>query len=347
MSSTTPAGVGQGNGGSSSSGGSGGATAAQRAEEQLGAAVGQMRDAAQDLKFRATSSSSSQQPSSTSSSLLGASASSSSAGGVARSASGQRIIPGQLSDLIMWRNAYRTAAVFVLGNVFFFSTTVRKLSMMTVFANLTMTLVGLGAVVVQLSKLLARMTNSEPLVDTSAPSKQFISPELFQKHSHSVVEAINSLSETVRHAIYCKDLRLTAKVFGAAFLLRIAGRMFEAMKLGWMLFLLAFTAPKVYELKHEEIDAAMSKVRPMVEEKAKQAMSVGKEKARVLKQKMPPQVQQMADKVADTVATQTTHLSSTPARNSGGSGAGASASTSTASGITAAATEGKATNKTE
>ncbi|KAK4536444.1 hypothetical protein CDCA_CDCA08G2469 [Cyanidium caldarium] len=209
-----------------------------------------------------------------------------------------RKIPGQLQEILMWRNKYRSGLVFSLGNLFFFFTTVMQLTTVTVFAMIVFWLVLIGACLVQLSKALAYVTNSAPLV--AAPDREhrrFITRDWMVRHIDTLVNAVNILADRVRDAVYCRDWRLTAKVLLGSYVIGKLGSLLVSMWVGWLLFLSVMTLPKLYEWKQKEIDQMVDDIKPVVTQKVRQAESFARQKAQELADRIPPKAKERLRKL--------------------------------------------------
>jgi hypothetical protein len=210
-------------------------------------------------------------------------------------------IPGQLQEILLWRNMYRSGLAFALGNLFFYLTTLGEMSVVTVFSMIVFWLVLLGACLVLLSRAIAYITSASPAVNASEtatpPGRRLITREAAGRLADSLVNTVNGLEDLLRNAVHCRDPQLTFKVLVVSYLVGKLGPFFLNMYMGWILFLSIMTFPKVYEWKQREIDDLVKELHPVIQSKLYEIETLVKNHvSRVLSQ-IPPKVNEYLEAI--------------------------------------------------
>ncbi|KAK4533298.1 hypothetical protein CCYA_CCYA16G4180 [Cyanidiococcus yangmingshanensis] len=210
-------------------------------------------------------------------------------------------IPGQLQEIMLWRNKYRSGLAFALGNLFFYFTTLGEMSVVTVFSMIVFWLVLLGACLVLLSRAIAYITSTSPVASTAdtatTPGRHLITRESAGRLADSFTNTVNGLEDLLRNAVRCRDLQLTFKVLAGSYLVGKLGPLFLNMYMGWLVFLSVMTFPKVYEWKQSEIDELVKDLHPIIQSKLHEIETLVKNHISKALSQIPPKVNEYLDMI--------------------------------------------------
>jgi hypothetical protein len=209
-------------------------------------------------------------------------------------------LPGQLHEILMWRNKYRSGLAFALGNLFFYFTTFGELSIITVFSMIVFWIVLLGSCLVLLSRALAYLTSASPVpgaspVGTTAPTRRLLNRETAERLTESTMKTVNGLGNLLRDAAHCRDWQLTVKVLLGSYLIGKLGPLFLNMYMGWLIFLSVMTLPKVYEWKQRDIDDLIREIQPVLQSKLYEAEALIKNHISSVLSQIPPKVHEYSE----------------------------------------------------
>eukprot|EP01026_Neomeris_dumetosa_P049429 TRINITY_DN43082_c0_g1_i2.p2 TRINITY_DN43082_c0_g1~~TRINITY_DN43082_c0_g1_i2.p2 ORF type:complete len:216 (+),score=17.64 TRINITY_DN43082_c0_g1_i2:283-930(+) len=152
-------------------------------------------------------------------------------------------------DLLMWRNLTRSGIVFGVISVVYFIIAWSGFSFSFLLGNLLLLII-FGALVWY---NFGKSMNYPPL-----PLPQFfkngISEKDVQEFTQNHIETINKALEIIHRLASGKDTLLTLKAAGALFAITRVFSIFSPFTLAYLVAFFAFTVPKFYEMRKDEID---------------------------------------------------------------------------------------------
>jgi len=154
----------------------------------------------------------------------------------------------RLEDILMWREPKTSGAIF---GGFTLAYLVLEWSGFSIFCLAAYALFGvIGGLLV--------WHYAAPLVKMPPPIPAFIqdglSEEEVKKQVEKFLPKVNELIAMVRRVISGQDLTLSAKVLGGLYTVARISAIFSLFTLAYLGVLIAFVAPKVYEMRKDEID---------------------------------------------------------------------------------------------
>lgn len=167
----------------------------------------------------------------------------------------------QTIDLVYYKDAKASGLTIGAGLAFFFAVGVLCWS-------------SLGTVCMLVSlHLITRLVYYNTVGERPTAPEVWFSEAEIQEHLTSLTARANALAQTAFALSCCKDNALTLQWAGGLLLLSLLCRVLGTTGLFFLLFVAAFSLPKVYELKQPEVDAAYAAARVKVLEVYKTGMS--------------------------------------------------------------------------
>lgn len=154
-----------------------------------------------------------------------------------------------LYDLIMWRNIYATFVVFLSGHALYTLITRYQFSFITLFARILFFQVLIFFIYSVAKQLWTSSTNVE-----FSFSKFELTKEMIQPWVDSAIEKINRIIAFYISILEVKDVASTLKVLVALQVICMLGNWIRGLTLLYTVFLIGFTAPKIYEVYQKPID---------------------------------------------------------------------------------------------
>lgn len=165
-------------------------------------------------------------------------------------------IPGvsrDVENVLLWRDAKVSGSVFVASTLLYLLLEWSGLSLLTIVSN---TLLGLVSIAFLWNNV-ANFTGKSG-VPLPAIVDRGVSDSDLKYFAESFTAVINKGLGFTRRLISGKDIILTVEVAAALYVFGKIGNFFSSLGLLYTLAVLAFTVPKLYELKKDDIDNAVS-----------------------------------------------------------------------------------------
>jgi len=161
-------------------------------------------------------------------------------------------------NLLLWRDLVESGLVFGIGTFFVFLQIVGGYSVIYLLSYLLLALLLVCLVYVYGTVLKARFISHQhaenPLVERFQDRPLVFTREDFLDFVDFAVLILNRSVDCVRHSLFCTDLGATAKFASILFGTALFGYIFSGVALFYFGFLFAFVWPKLYEVKHKEIN---------------------------------------------------------------------------------------------
>eukprot|EP00871_Galdieria_phlegrea_P003927 jgi/Galph1/4535/GphlegSOOS_G3161.1 len=198
-------------------------------------------------------------------------------------------VSGRAAQLIYWKNIFVTAAVFVMGNIFFLAITVGKKSVISVVSYAFMIQLGLSFVYVNCSKFMVGFLGPE-FVGAPTLGKPYVTKESLSKYLEPTAQVVNAIIDQVKKALFCMDNMLTLKLLLFFYALSVVGRFFTTATLAYLLFLYIFTVPVAYEHFHKEIDEIVVLAKKRIHQVVKPVRQKIRSQVKELVDRCPPRI---------------------------------------------------------
>ena len=154
-----------------------------------------------------------------------------------------------LSDIVYWRDMKRSGIVFAVGIAAFFAVGIMGWSSL-----------GLLVMCVKLH-LIARLVYFHTVGTPPKLPETWITEEEVQPHVGTFTSAVNTVAREALSVASGQDVTKSLQWIVALSVIAFACRLFGSCGFLFLVFVGAFTAPRVYELKHKEIDAAIEQAK--------------------------------------------------------------------------------------
>lgn len=162
-------------------------------------------------------------------------------------------VPKHVEDLILWRNPSRTGIVFGAINLAYMLLAWSNWNFISILANLVVLTV-LGTFVwANVAHFINRPGVPMPAVLNGVSDSQV------KSYAEKATVYVNKTLAFVRRVWTGQEPVLTGQVAGAAYLVAKVSSWFSLLGFGYMVALLAFSVPKLYEYKKDEIDDLLHK----------------------------------------------------------------------------------------
>jgi len=154
-----------------------------------------------------------------------------------------------LYDLIMWRNIYATLVVFLSGHALYTLITKYGFSFITLFSRILF----FQVLIFFFYSIAKKIWTSNIDVEFSF-SKFELTKEMVQPWVDSALEKINRAIAYYIHILEVKDVSKTVKTLVLLQIICMLGNWIRGLTLTYIAFIIAFTAPKIYEVYQKPID---------------------------------------------------------------------------------------------
>lgn len=188
----------------------------------------------------------------------------------------------QVEDLLLWHDVLRSAAVLGAATVLYALLELSGVPLLTWISNLGLITVA-GTFLWAAGARIANVTG--PVEHLPAVLKTGFDEATVNAAAERARQLTNRGLARAGNILGGSDLTASAKAFGALWLVGWVGRMITPVGLLYGVVLVLFVAPKVYELRKDEIDSAVGSGRAAVDQHLGQA----KAKAKELIQRLTPQ----------------------------------------------------------
>jgi len=168
--------------------------------------------------------------------------------------------------VVYWRNLARSAILFSLGNLVFFLITCGQFSTLTLVSSFFLILIAACFLYVQYHKIRGL---PNPFIANIQQTDFVIPKEQTQAHVETVVRVIESIRSVLQDVLSCDDMKLTLQAVAIAIAALFIGNVFSDVSLLYLLFLISFLWPRLYEEKRNQIDNAVTTAVTQVREKLK------------------------------------------------------------------------------
>jgi len=165
-----------------------------------------------------------------------------------------------VANLFYWTEPAKSGLLFGIFNFFFFLITYGEYTVLTLVSYLLLSLlavcVGYANYVVLKASWLQGKHAENPFKERFKDTKFHVSKEFVQQHIDTVVDIINLTIDTYRDVFYGVNLALSLKWLAYFFLIAQVGKMFSGETLIYLVLLVSFVWPRLYQEKKKEIDQA-------------------------------------------------------------------------------------------
>jgi len=163
----------------------------------------------------------------------------------------------EVSYILHWKDPIRTGLLFGIFNFSFFLITYGEYSVLSLAAYSSLALLVAAFAYANGSILFAKYIQG--LVAENPLSARWSSAEpipryVVEKHLDSVLNIVNAVLEVARDAFYSNFPILSVKVGAVFFILSLIGKWFSGLTLIYIVALIAFAWPRLYQEKQREID---------------------------------------------------------------------------------------------
>ncbi|XP_055327576.1 reticulon-1-like [Paramacrobiotus metropolitanus] len=168
-----------------------------------------------------------------------------------------RPLSQHVGDLIMWRNTKDSAVIFTFGTILLLS--LSYFSLISIFAYLSMiTLMVITTFVLmrQVTSAFQQQTSEHPFRGVIGKDV-VISPEYAHQQLDSILKPLNNTLVKVRNLYLADSLGQTLKLTFIMYLLTYVGSWFNLLTLLTVVWIGAFSIPKLYEANKEQIDSVL------------------------------------------------------------------------------------------
>eukprot|EP01024_Parvocaulis_polyphysoides_P022341 TRINITY_DN20703_c0_g1_i1.p1 TRINITY_DN20703_c0_g1~~TRINITY_DN20703_c0_g1_i1.p1 ORF type:complete len:260 (+),score=26.91 TRINITY_DN20703_c0_g1_i1:96-782(+) len=160
----------------------------------------------------------------------------------------------QLEDLLMWRDPIKSGAVFAVMTVGYL---VLALSGLGIFS------IGCYALMSAILGMFVWYNAGKTLKYPPPPVPDFLANGLTEKDVQELttkyLDSVNKGLSFIYRLASGKDIVLTGKAVAALFMVAKLFQTIDPFSLAYLIAFVSFTAPKIYEVRKDEIDAALDK----------------------------------------------------------------------------------------
>lgn len=175
-------------------------------------------------------------------------------------------------NILLWREPAKSALVFGCGNLAFFLISFGGYSLITLLSYVSLLHLLSGFFYFNGSRAWAGMQGS------AMPRVPEVPALVAQEQVSPLVECVtSSLNNGAKGAVdlaCCRDNVSSLKAIVAVYLLSVIGKMISISGLVYIAFVVAFSAPRIYEEKKTEIDGVLDTARTKLQEVQTQVMAV-------------------------------------------------------------------------
>jgi len=200
----------------------------------------------------------------------------------------------EVSRIVHWRDPVKSGLLFGIFNFFYFLITYGEYSFLTLLSYLLLSLLGVSFAFVNYVVMRANWFQGKkvenPIKEKFKGANFHVTKASAEQHLQTVLDLTNTTVDKFREAFFVSNNLETLKVAGYLYLFAVLGKWFNDATLIYLVVLVLFIWPRLYEEKQREIDQfygiavtevkkyyqiGLSKVPPQVQQK----LSFLKEKA--------------------------------------------------------------------
>lgn len=167
-----------------------------------------------------------------------------------------------VEDLLLWRNPRNSAILFGLATLAYvglaYFDVVSFFSLFGYVLSIAATATFLWA---QIGNFVSRSGPPVPTILTKG-----VTEEEARQYAVSMLPAVNRVLGTLGVIVSGKDLRLSSLVIGGSYAAARVFSVISPLTLSYLVVLLAFTLPKAYESKQDDVDKVAREVRLRLKE---------------------------------------------------------------------------------
>jgi len=164
----------------------------------------------------------------------------------------------EASKVLHWRDPVKSGLLFGIVNFLFFLYAIFDYSLLTITAYVLLTLltiaVGYANYVVLKAQWLQGQRVENPFQERFKDASFHGSRQTAERYLDLTLDAINSTSDLFRDVFYCTDNFLSARFFVYFYIAATIGNWFSGATIIYLVALVAFVWPRLYEEKKREID---------------------------------------------------------------------------------------------
>jgi len=161
-------------------------------------------------------------------------------------------------QVVYWRDPIKSGIIFGILNFVYFLLTIAEYSVVTIISYLLLSFLavafGYSQYVVLKASWLQGKKVENPFVERFKDETFHISKKAAEQHLDTAVDLLNLLIGRIRDALFCVDLVYSLKFAFRVYLLATLGNWFSGYTLAYLVTLVAFIWPRLYEEKQKEID---------------------------------------------------------------------------------------------
>jgi hypothetical protein len=163
----------------------------------------------------------------------------------------------EVSYILHWRDPIRTALLFGILNFAFYLVAVGGYTLLTLLSYAALTMLGVAFIYANGMILWARYIQGviidNPLSARWSASKWIVPRLIVEKHLDSVFNFVNAVLDISRDVFYCNYVVLSLKFAFIFLTLAIVGKWLSGLVLSYLVMLVLFAWPRLYEEKKTEI----------------------------------------------------------------------------------------------
>lgn len=213
----------------------------------------------------------------------------------------------RIKNMLMWRNPKLSGIVFAVCMLFFYLTLFRKQSIVAVLGGLMTLYLIVGLMVVNVNNMVGNQLDK--FIKRPAVSEPLFKKELVNYWAETLMDEGNEIGEVLRDVLYCDDTKRTVGWIFISLTVYIIGKYFSMLPVFFVLTLVAFSLPLLYERNKKEVDGALAKAGAEASRHIEVGRKIGVEKALKVKElaatkleKAPPGVKSFTKKLGLTPA---------------------------------------------
>jgi len=168
---------------------------------------------------------------------------------------------GQVCDLLLWKDVPKSAIGFVTGVMFTFLVQVGGYTALTLLSYLGLLQILVCFLYINGSRFYLQFIRHQPQPKAGEDSyKPAIPKEVVAQHIDQIVASVNCTVGCGYRIIRSQDPILTIKAVLVLLVLSVIGRVFSGLTLFGLVYLAAFTLPKVYVMNKAVVDRHVTQV---------------------------------------------------------------------------------------
>lgn len=213
----------------------------------------------------------------------------------------------RIKNILLWRDPKVTGLIFACEMLFFYLTLFRGQSILAVFGGLLSMYLIIGVIVVNVNNMAGGQLDKyikRPAVETPIFKKETVN-----FWAETLMDEGNDIGGYMRNVLYCDNPKLTLSWIFVALTIYIVGKYFSLLPVFFVIFLLSFSMPLVYEKNQKEVDAVLAKFADAASKHLEKTREISVKQASKYRdmaaQKLetgPPAVRSLAEKIRSTPA---------------------------------------------